>query len=117
MTDVCSHAALDQLDDRALDRLPFGVVRLGPTGRIERYNLVEAQRAGIQRWRVLGRDFLRDVAGRNTAALASAIDALPPGATIRVRHTFRGFVRAEEAVIEMSRAASGHVYLCIERAG
>ena len=29
---------LDDLDDAALDRLPFGVVRLSPDGTVERFN-------------------------------------------------------------------------------
>ena len=33
--------SLDDLDDAALDRLPFGVVRLDPQGRVERFNQTE----------------------------------------------------------------------------
>lgn len=104
---------LDELDDSALDALPFGVVRLGPTGIVERYNRVEAERAGIQRWRALGRDFFRDLAGPDAGDLAAQVHALSRGERTRVYHTFRGFHRADDAVIDMSRCEADRVYLCI----
>lgn len=108
--------SLDELDDRALDALPFGVVRLGPTGLVERYNRAEAERAGIQRWRALGRPFFRDLAGRNAAALAAEVDAVPRGARRRVFHTFAGYSRTTTAVIDIARGDDA-VYLCIRAAG
>jgi photoactive yellow protein len=104
---------LDDLDDDALDRLPFGVVRLGPTGMVERYNRTEAERAGIQRWRAIGRDFFRDLAGANAADLAAHVGAVPRNGNTRVYHTFRGFSRSDDAVIDISRCAADRVYLCI----
>jgi hypothetical protein len=108
---------LDDLDDEALDRLPFGVVRLSPTGIVERFNRTEADRAGIQRWRAIGRDYFRDVAGTNAAELAVHVDALPNGGAVRVFHTFKGFHRADDAVIDMTRCEAGRVYLCIRATG
>lgn len=107
---------LDDLDDAALDRLPFGVIRLGPTGTVERLNRTEADRAGIQRWRAIGRDYFRDVAGTNAPDLAAHVHALAPGASARVFHTFRGFHRADAAVVDMARCEAGRVYLCIRPA-
>lgn len=104
---------LDDLDDAALDRLPFGVVCLSPEGTVTRLNRVEAERAGIQRWRAIGRSYFREVAGINGAQLATQIDQLPRGANARVFHTFRGYHRADDAVIDMSRCEAGRVYLCI----
>ncbi|MEO8700109.1 MAG: hypothetical protein ABI867_08700 [Kofleriaceae bacterium] len=104
---------LDDLDDAALDRLPFGVIRLGPTDVVERLNRTEADRAGIQRWRAIGRDYFRDVAGTNADLLAEHVHALAPGSTARVFHTFRGFHRSVEAVVDISRCETGRVYLCI----
>ena len=106
---------LDDLDDVALDRLPFGVVRLSPNGVVERYNRTESERAGIQRWRALGRDFFRDVAPSATD-LAAQVGALAPGTRTRVFHTFRGFHREDATVIDMSRCEEGRVYLCIHAA-
>ncbi|HEU0035118.1 MAG TPA: PAS domain-containing protein [Kofleriaceae bacterium] len=103
---------LDDLDDDALDRLPFGVVCLGPGGVVERYNRAEAERAGIQRWRALGRDFFRDVAGINASRLADHVRAIHPGGHARIFHTFRGYHRADDAVIDISRCGE-RVYLCI----
>lgn len=107
---------LDQLDDGALDALPFGVVRIGPSGVVERYNRTEAARAGVQRWRALGRPFLRDLAGKNAAALAAEIAAVPPGAQRRVFHTFEGYSRRTSAVIDIARCDAERVYLCIRSA-
>ena len=104
---------LDDLDDAALDRLPFGVVCLSPDGTVERYNRVESERAGIQRWRALGRDYLRDVAIRDRVALAKHLSELPPNAHVRVFTTLRVAHRVDDAVIDISRCAAGRVTLCI----
>lgn len=106
---------LDELDDAALDRLPFGVIRLSPSGVVERLNRAEAERAGIQRWRALGRDYFRDVAP-SAAELAARVDALAPGERTRVFQTFRGHHRTDAAVIDVSRCDEGRVYLCIHAA-
>lgn len=107
---------LDDLDDHALDQLPFGVVRLGPTGTVERYNRAESERAGIQRWRAIGRDFFRDLAGTNASDLAAHVDALPRGGRTRVFHTFIGYRHSDDVVVDMSRCEEGRVYLLISRA-
>lgn len=107
---------LDDLDDTALDALPFGVVRLGPTDIVERYNRSESERAGVQRWRALGRDFFADLAGSNAAELASHVHALPRGGRTRLTHRIVGYHRADDVVVDMSRCAEGRVYLLISRA-
>ena len=107
---------LDELDDAALDALPMGVIRLGPTNIVERYNRAESERAGIQRWRALGRDFFRDLAGTNAPDLAAHVDALPRGGRARVFHTFAGYRRNDDAIVDMSRCDEGRVYLVISRA-
>jgi photoactive yellow protein len=107
---------LDDLDDAALDSLPFGVVRLGPTYAVERYNRAESERAGVQRWRALGRDFFTDLAGSNAPALATHVEALPRGGRTRVFHTFVGYRRNDDVVIDVSRCEAGRVYLLISRA-
>lgn len=107
---------LDSLDDGALDRLPFGVVRIAPSGRIDRYNRTESERSGIPRWRALGRNYFRDVAAGRATELAETIAALDAGNCIRVEHTFRGHHRETRAVVDLSRSIAGHVYLCIRAA-
>lgn len=47
-------AATDSVD---LDRLPFGVVGISPTGAVEIYNAEEAKLAGLPRDSVLGTDY------------------------------------------------------------
>ena len=107
--------ALDNLDDEALDDLPFGVVRLDPAGRIERFNKPEADRSGIQRWRALGRDYLKDVV-RASTELAQAIQHTTPGSCASVDATFRGYHREDRAHVDISRADDGRVYLRIKAA-
>lgn len=107
--------SLDTLDDAALDKLPFGVVRLDPEGKIERYNQPEAARSGIQRWRALGRNYFRDVALASND-LAEQVKTLPRGGCTSIAHTFRGYHREDKAVIDMARADDGHVWLCIRAA-
>lgn len=107
--------SLDDLDDDALDHLPFGVVRLDPSGRIDRYNQPEAVRSGIQRWRALGRDYVRDVAG-TSVDLAKRIAEVAPGTCATVMHTFRGYHRTDHAVVDISRSDAGSVYLRIRAA-
>jgi photoactive yellow protein len=111
-----NEACLDALDDAQLDHLPFGVIRLGPTGRVERYNRTEAERAGMQKWRVLGRDFYREVVGAEGAALAAEVAALPIGVKARVQHRlqrYRHSGNTEEVTIEVARTREGGAYLCI----
>jgi photoactive yellow protein len=107
---------LDDLDDATLDQLPFGVIRLGPTGLVERYNRAEAERANIQRWRAIGRDFFSDLAGSNAADLAAQVDALPQNGRKRVFHTFVSYRRSDDVVIDLSRCEADRVYLVISPA-
>ncbi len=104
---------LDNLDDAALDRLPFGVVCLSPDGTVERYNRAESERAGIQRWRALGRDFFHDVAIRDGVALAEYVSTLGANAHVRVFHTLHNARRTVDAVIDISRCAAGKITLVI----
>jgi photoactive yellow protein len=54
--------ALESYDDTALDELPFGVICLDEHGTIVQYNLAEARLARLDRSRVLGKDFFRQIA-------------------------------------------------------
>lgn len=46
----------------ALDRLPFGVIRLRTDGNIDAYSAAEESLSGRTRDEVIGRNFFRDVA-------------------------------------------------------
>jgi photoactive yellow protein len=107
---------LDDLDDAALDALPFGVVCLDEDGKVLRMNRTESERSGIQRWRALGREYFRDVAPLPTnRALAEHVAAFAQGrAPASLSHTFQRRAGADETRIELRRE-SGRVYLVIKR--
>lgn len=109
---------LDDLDDNALDELPFGVVCLSERMKVLRMNRTESERSGIQRWRAIGRDFFGDVApGPTNRALADAVRACAAGRTAApIAHTFKRRAGEDPTTIELVRGRkSGRVYLCIRR--
>jgi photoactive yellow protein len=53
---------VDQLTERDLDTLPFGMIQLDRTGRILKFNQTEASMARINRDRQLGKNFFDEVA-------------------------------------------------------
>ena len=110
---------LDDLDDAALDQLPFGVVRLdGDQMKVVRMNKTESEASGIQRWRALGREFFRDVApGPANRELAEAIRAFAHGdGPPAVSHVFHRRAGNDATQIELVRGRSDDaVYLCIRR--
>jgi len=109
---------LDDLDDSALDQLPFGVVCLNERMTVVRMNRTESERSGIQRWRAIGRDFFGDVApGPTNRELAEHIRAFAAGERATpIEHTFKRRAGADPTTIELVRGRStGRVYLCIRR--
>jgi hypothetical protein len=110
---------LDDLDDSALDALPYGVVCLSDGMTVLRMNRVESERSGIQRWRAIGRDFFRDVApGPTNRGLADCVRAFATGRgdDHALHHTFLRRAGADRTTIELVRGR-GHTYLCIKRDG
>jgi hypothetical protein len=107
---------LDQLDDLALDQLPFGVIGVGPDGTVRRYNRAEAVRSGLSRWRVIGRG-IHEIAGAMGAGeLASRVCAFAAAPTGGMRFECRlgrpG--RADRATVVLRRGgARANVYVCI----
>lgn len=111
--------ALDRYDDAQLDELPFGVICLDNDGTILRYNLAEARLARLDRSRVLGRAFFREVApctatpeflGRFTDFVRSD----EPRASFPYVFDFK--FGAQEVDVELVRAPTrGRYYLCINR--
>lgn len=109
---------LDDLDDQALDELPFGVVCLSEQLTVVRMNRTESEKSGIQRWRALGRPFFGDVApGPTNATLAEHVRAFAEGRDrATIQHTFERRAGADPTTIELQRGRrSGRVYLCIRR--
>jgi photoactive yellow protein len=60
------HRTLEQelfdLDEAAIDALPFGLISVDHDGNIEQYNSYESSLARLPKERVIGRNFFRDVA-------------------------------------------------------
>lgn len=109
---------LDDLDDHALDELPFGVVCLNDRLEVVRMNRAESEASGIQRWRALGRRFFQDVApGARNQQLAQAVAAFASGQQAApIHHTFPRRRGADPTTIELVRGASNdRLYLCIKR--
>jgi len=112
---------LDDLDDAALDQLPFGVVCLdvGERMKVVRMNRTESEATGIQRWRAIGRDFFREIApGPANRDLAEAVRAFADGAPspLALSHVFpRWRGNADATQIELVRGRDAAVYLCIHR--
>ena len=108
---------LDDLDDAALDALPYGVVCLGDGNRVLRMNRAESEASGIQRWRAVGRDFFRDVApGPTNRTLAEAVAAFSTGSAAKsqLHHVFQRRRGADRTEIELHREHD-RVYLLIRR--
>lgn len=111
-------AMLDDLDDQALDNLPFGVVCLNEQLAVVRMNRIESERSGIQRWRAIGRPFFGELApGPTNQPLADHVRAfVTDGATPAIMHTFARRAGLDPTTIELQRGrGSGRVYLCIRR--
>ncbi|MDB4954701.1 MAG: hypothetical protein JWO36_2270 [Myxococcales bacterium] len=108
---------LDDLDNSALDELPFGVVCLDESLQVVRFNRTEAERAGIQQWRAIGRKFFADIApGPANRALAEHVAAFAsaPRTQMAVSHTFYRRTGADPTTIELSHGRDPRrVYLAI----
>jgi PAS domain S-box-containing protein len=109
---------LDDLDEPALDALPFGVVCVDAAMKIVRLNRAAAERAGITRWRVIGRDFDDAVAPRpSDRELAEQVRAFVASnvPAESISHTFHRRSGDDDAVIDLVRERD-RVYLCIRPA-
>ena len=108
---------LDELDDAALDALPFGVVCLDDAMKVVRMNRTESEKSGIQRWRAVGRDYFQDVApGPTNRSLAEHVAAFAQGdrASSTLVHTFHRRAGDDRTQIEL-RKEHDRVYLVIHR--
>ena len=109
---------LDDLDDTALDKLPFGVICLSERMTVLRMNRAESEASGIQRWRAIGRDFFGDVAsGPTNRALAEAVAAFAADGTkakSQLVHVFKRRAGADKTKIQLEHGrVPGRVYLRI----
>jgi photoactive yellow protein len=106
---------LEAATPEALDRLAFGVVAMGPDFTVERYNLIEGQRAGLTPSRVIGRHFFASVAPcANNALVAHRFVSEPDiDAVIDYVFTFRMAPRKVRLRM-LKRTGVPRMYLTIE---
>lgn len=111
--------AIDDLDDAALDELPFGVVGLDERFAVARYNLAEARLARLDRQAVLGQSFFGRVAPCTaTDAFEGRVRRFLAGATDdrRFSYVFDFRFGAQQVEVELLRGAGRVVvYLLINR--
>jgi photoactive yellow protein len=62
VTDEGLVASVERLTPDALDKLPFGVVRLDEAGNVTYYSKTEAEQSGYGDRRAIGRDFFTQMA-------------------------------------------------------
>jgi photoactive yellow protein len=112
-------ADLDRYDDAQLDEVPFGVVCLDASGTILRYNLAEARLARLDRSKVLGRGFFKEIAPCTaTPEFLGRFTAFVRGGEPRLSfpYVFDFKFGAQEVDVELVRAPTpGRFYLCINR--
>jgi photoactive yellow protein len=112
---------VDDLDDAALDELPFGVVCLARDGLILRYNLAEVRLARLDPSTVVGRNFFTDVAPcANTEEFHGRFRALAEGTTggtsVRFAYVFDFKFGAQNVDVEIVRAPRAQrLHLLINR--
>lgn len=53
---------VERLSEEELDELPFGAIRLDPTGQVLSYNMTESKLTGRQKEKVIGKNFFTEVA-------------------------------------------------------
>lgn len=114
-------SALDTYDDAKLDDLPFGVICLDDGGTIVKYNLAEARLARLDRSRVLGKNFFRQIApctatpdfeGRFRQFIASREPR------ISFPYVFDFKFGAQQVQVEIVRVATSRIrrfFICINR--
>lgn len=110
-------STLDRYDDAQLDELPFGVIGLDERGTIVRYNLAEARLARLDRSRVVGKHFFREIAPCTaTPEFKGRFDAFVAGGERRVAfsYVFDFKFGAQEVEVELVRGARW-VWVCINR--
>jgi photoactive yellow protein len=120
---------LSALGPEEIDSLPFGYIALAPDGTIRKYNRYEADLAGTDPRRVLGRNFFRDVAPCTQVAefegrFRQLVEGETAGSSLTFDFEFRfrhgtqavriGFVRSpldKEVIVTVNRVHRGELPL------
>lgn len=111
-----SLADLDAMSVADLDALPFGVIALDATGRVEACNIPEGRYAGMTPETVIGRHFFTAVAPcMNTALVAGRLEGEAAlDETMDYVLTFR--MRPTRVRLRLLKSPSAeHRYILIER--
>lgn len=111
--------AIESYDDAQLDELPFGVICLDARGTILKYNLAEARLARLDRSRVLGKNFFRQIAPCTaTPDFEGRFREFLAGVERRIafRYVFDFKFGAQDVDVELVRASGRpHIFICINR--
>jgi len=113
-------AAVDQLPRAALDRLPFGVVRLDAAGRVVIFSTTEAKLSGYGGRPTLGLDFFTDIAPcMNQPSYRGRIEQGVAAGTLNARFTWVGDFDDREKVIQvrLHGIAGGGCWIFMHRHG
>ena len=92
---------IDALNDDEIDGLAFGAIQLDTNGIILKYNMYEAGMAGLDRGKVLGKNFFEDIAP--CTAVQEFYGRFQRGVRMRVLHeTFRYHFAFKHKPIDVS---------------
>lgn len=110
----------DLLTEDELDGLPFGVIQLNPAGRVLRYNRAEAELAGMEPDRVIGRSFFTEIAPctRVQRFYGAFLEGVAAGALDEIfpyEFEFRDGRRKDVVVSMFYSSASHSVWVVVER--
>lgn len=119
--DAIDLTKLDTLDDAQLDDLGFGVICLDDQGTILKYNLAEARLARLDRSRVVGKDFFKQIAP--CTATPDFLGRFQQFCTSReprisFPYIFDFKFGAQEVQVELVRASASRIrryFICINR--
>jgi photoactive yellow protein len=104
---------LAKMDDAQLDKLAFGAVELDATGRIVKYNAVEAAITGRDPRAVVGKNFFTEVAPcTNRPEFKGVFDAGVRGGDLNTmfEYVFDHQMKPTKVKIHMKRAISGATF-------
>jgi photoactive yellow protein len=109
---------IEQLSPEALDRLPFGVIRLDAAGRVTFYSKTEGEQSGFGDRKAIGQDFFTQMAPcLGTPEFLRRIERARQEATLDVMFEQIGdFDDAErELRVRVLSASSGGLWIFIQR--
>ena len=113
-------AAVEALSADAIDRLPFGVIGLDPSGKVRVYSKTEARQSGMKERPVLNRVFFLDVAPcMDNDYCKGRIERARAAGTLDIAFTFIGDFsdRNRQLSVRVQSAADGGLWIFHKRDG